>query len=43
MQCAYNITLKSVSVTIDAVEEQRITFSECVRSLSYPTCKVHAP
>ena len=33
MQCTYNITLKSVSVNIDAMEEQRIIFSECVRSL----------
>jgi len=43
MQCAYNVTLKSIRVIIDAVEEQCIIFSECVRSLNYPICRVHEP
>jgi hypothetical protein len=43
MQYAYNVTLKSIRVTIDAVEDQRITFSKYVRSHIHPTCKAHAP
>jgi hypothetical protein len=43
MQCAHNVTLKSVRVTIDAVEEQRITFSVCVHNPSYPRIKAHVP
>jgi hypothetical protein len=43
MLCAYNLTTKNVLINIGAVEDQRITFSECVCSLSYPACKAHAP
>ena len=43
-QSTYNVTLRSVPVTIVAVENQKsITYSECVCSLIYPECKAHAP
>jgi hypothetical protein len=40
----YNIILRSVRVTIIAVEKQYIHIVwVCVCSLSYPACKAHAP
>jgi hypothetical protein len=39
-----NITVRRVHVTIVAVEKQTVLhiLGVCVRSLSYPACKVHA-
>jgi hypothetical protein len=46
-QCTYNVTLKSVGVTIFAVEKQKIlhilSACVCVCSLSYPVRNAHAP
>ena len=43
-QCAYNVTIRRVSVTNVAVEKQNVLhiLCVCVNSLSYPARKAHA-
>jgi hypothetical protein len=42
-QCMYNVTVRGVGATIDAVEKQKLLHNLCVCSFRYQVCNAPAP